>query len=159
MADTSQNSISQLLHIPAVHKQYYGIFGNLPDIDPTNMTTSLWRLADLYGPIYSLELGGKKSIVISSYDLMQDASNDERFRKAVDGALVLVRDSVGDGLFTAYWNEPVWSVSKDGLKTFLIVIELGQSTPYSDACVRTNCRSKNVRSTTRHRFTDNPQVG
>lgn len=83
------------------------LLGNLPDIDPTNTPASLWRLAEIYGPIFRLDLPSRKVIVCSSQELVNDLCDASRFEKPVDGVLEEVRALTGDGLFTAYPGEHV----------------------------------------------------
>src|SRR5262249_43396557 len=67
------------------------------------------KLARQYWPIYWLDMRGKPLVVVSSYDLVNELSDESRFDKSVRGALRLVRNFAGDGLFTAYTHEPNWS--------------------------------------------------
>lgn len=106
---TEQNNTEeqQTLPIPAVPKKYLGILGNVPDLDGSFILKSWWELADLYGPIYSLDLFGETFVVLHNYELINDSADDDRFEKTISGPLVFVRDSIGDGLFTAYNDEKV----------------------------------------------------
>jgi cytochrome P450 / NADPH-cytochrome P450 reductase len=83
------------------------LLGNLKDIDPSNAPASMWRLADIYGPIFKLSLAGRNTIVVSSYELVNDLFDWNRFEKPVNGALNEVRTLTGDGLFTARPGEHV----------------------------------------------------
>jgi len=87
------------------------LLGNLPDIDPTNTPASFWRLAEIYGPIFQLKLPGRKVIVCSSYELVNDLCDASRFEKPIGGALEQVRVLTKDGLFTAYPGEHNWGVA------------------------------------------------
>ncbi|EKM58057.1 uncharacterized protein PHACADRAFT_139651 [Phanerochaete carnosa HHB-10118-sp] len=49
--------------------------------------------------------------VVSTAKLMNDVSDDKKFFKNINGPLFLVRNAVGDGLFTAYNEEPNWSLA------------------------------------------------
>ncbi|KAF2470639.1 bifunctional P-450/NADPH-P450 reductase [Lindgomyces ingoldianus] len=103
----------------ASHEEYLSIpqpplkwfFGNIQDIDPVNTVGSFWRLADIYGPIFKLSLPGRTVIVVSSYELVNDVCDWNRFEKPVNGALKEVRALTGDGLFTAYPGEHNWGVA------------------------------------------------
>ena len=83
------------------------IIGNVGEIDPKLPISSFWRLADLYGPIFKLNLVGRELLVLSSYELINEVCDDDRFEKFVGGPLEQVRSLAGDGLFTAYGDEPV----------------------------------------------------
>jgi cytochrome P450/NADPH-cytochrome P450 reductase len=84
--------------------------GNVWDIDSSNAPGSFRRLAEIYGEIYKLDLPGRKgkTIVVSSYDTINDCCDADRFEKPIDGTLKQVRALTGDGLFTAYPGEKVW---------------------------------------------------
>jgi cytochrome P450/NADPH-cytochrome P450 reductase len=83
--------------------------GNLGDLDPSNAPASFKRLAEIYGEIYKLDLPGRqgRTIVVSSYDTINDCCDANRFEKPIGGALEQVRALTGDGLFTAYPGEHV----------------------------------------------------
>jgi cytochrome P450/NADPH-cytochrome P450 reductase len=106
-AQDSADGTSGLLPIPQVPTHLFGLVGNLPDVDSSFFARSIWRLADLYGPIFQLDLLARKTIVISSYELLKEVMDDDRFEKFLGNGLVEVRAIVKDGLFTAYGDEPV----------------------------------------------------
>jgi cytochrome P450/NADPH-cytochrome P450 reductase len=43
---------------------------------------------------------GQRQIVLNSYELLNEVSDDTRFKKVVAGSLNEVRRAAGDGLFT-----------------------------------------------------------
>jgi cytochrome P450/NADPH-cytochrome P450 reductase len=43
---------------------------------------------------------GRRQIVLNSYELLNEVSDDTRFKKVVAGSLNEVRRAAGDGLFT-----------------------------------------------------------
>lgn len=53
--------------------------------------------------------------MISSYDLLNEISDEKRFIKKVGGALLEVRNGVGDGLFTVSHSHIVSFMSRWGL--------------------------------------------
>ena len=81
--------------------------GNLRELNPEFPTSSLWRLTDIYGPIYKLTIINREAVVISSQELVNEVCDDDRFEKKVSGSLEEVRALAKDGLFTAYSHEPV----------------------------------------------------
>jgi cytochrome P450/NADPH-cytochrome P450 reductase len=83
--------------------------GNVPDVDPSNAPGSFRRLAEIYGEIYQLNLPGRpgRTIVVSSYDTINDVCDADRFEKPILGNLQQVRALTGDGLFTSYPGEKV----------------------------------------------------
>ncbi|KAG4412171.1 hypothetical protein IFR04_014690 [Cadophora malorum] len=87
------------------------LLGNINDIDPADSMASLLRLADTYGPIYRLTLGGSEKVFISTHALMNEVCDEKRFTKMVSGALDEIRNGVRDGLFTAYPGEHNWEIA------------------------------------------------
>ena len=67
------------------------------------------KLAQEYGPIYWLDMLGKPVVIVSGFELVDELCDESRFDKSVRGALRRLRDFAGDGLFTAYTQEPNWS--------------------------------------------------
>lgn len=74
-------------------------------MDPSFFAKSIWRLADLYGPIFQLDMINRKMVVISNYELCREVLNDDKYEKIVSGGLKEVRAVAKDGLFTAYGDE------------------------------------------------------
>src|SRR6266480_2032276 len=83
------------------------ITGNLRELNPEFPNSSIWRLADIYGPIYKLTVINREVVVVSSQELVNEVCDDDRFEKVVSGSLEEVRALARDGLFTAYSHEPV----------------------------------------------------
>ena len=83
------------------------ITGNLRELNPDFPNSSIWRLADIYGPIYKLVVINREVVVSSSQVLINEVCDDDRFEKTVSGSLEEVRALAKDGLFTAYGHEPV----------------------------------------------------
>ncbi|CAG8961894.1 hypothetical protein HYFRA_00013694 [Hymenoscyphus fraxineus] len=85
--------------------------GNINDIDLTNASADLRRLADTYGEIFTLNLAGDQKIYVSTVDLMTEICNEKVFEKIIKGGLLQVRNGVDDGLFTAHTGEHNWEVA------------------------------------------------
>ncbi|HEX2887664.1 bifunctional cytochrome P450/NADPH--P450 reductase [Vineibacter terrae] len=86
------------------------IVGNVPDVGFEVPIQNMMKLAAEHGPIYRLAFpGGGTLLVLSSAELVSDACDESRFEKFVHGSLKHIRDFAGDGLFTAYGNEPNWA--------------------------------------------------
>ncbi|KAJ9108226.1 hypothetical protein QFC19_002473 [Naganishia cerealis] len=85
--------------------------GNLTDIDPSTGTQSLVKLLQRYGEIIQLDMMGKRRVFVGSQRLVHELSDQTRFSKTVVGALEQVRALAGDGLFTAYPQEPSWEIA------------------------------------------------
>jgi cytochrome P450/NADPH-cytochrome P450 reductase len=84
------------------------VIGNIPDMDAHAPVQSLMALAWEYGPIFRLELPGREMVVVSSQALVNELCDEKRFDKKVHAPLEQIRDFAGDGLFTAYTQEPNW---------------------------------------------------
>ncbi|WP_069805850.1 MULTISPECIES: cytochrome P450 [Thermogemmatispora] len=82
---------------------------NLKELDPDRPVQSLMRLARLYGPIFRLQLPGREMLVVSSQALVDELCDERRFDKKVHAPLEHIRAFAGDGLFTAYTQEPNWA--------------------------------------------------
>ncbi|TVY52167.1 Bifunctional cytochrome P450/NADPH--P450 reductase [Lachnellula cervina] len=87
------------------------VLGNAYDLDPVNTMESLNRLADTYGEIFKLNLGGVDKLYISSQSLMNEVCDEKRFTKLVTGGLEQIRNGIGDGLFTAHVGEHNWEIA------------------------------------------------
>ena len=81
---------------------------NLKDLDSKNPVQGLMRLARIYGPIFRLTLGDRDILVVSSQELVNELCDEKRFDKRVHASLFYIRAFAGDGLFTAYTQEPDW---------------------------------------------------
>lgn len=103
----TQSQEEQNFEIPKAPQKYGGLLGNMPDVDGSFQVKSFWELTDLYGPIVELNLGGQRVALLNNYELINDAVDDDRFEKVVQGPLIHVRNFLGDGLFTAFGEEPV----------------------------------------------------
>ena len=85
------------------------LLGNLLALGTTAPIQDMMRLAREYGPIYWLDMMGKPVVVVSGFSLVEELCDETRFDKSVKGALRRLRAFAGDGLFTAYTQEPNWS--------------------------------------------------
>ena len=85
------------------------LLGNLLALGTTTPIQDMMRLAREYGPIYWLDMLGKPVVVASGFSLVDELCDETRFDKSVKGALRRLRAFAGDGLFTAYTQEPNWS--------------------------------------------------
>ncbi|HYB02288.1 MAG TPA: cytochrome P450 [Ktedonobacteraceae bacterium] len=105
MAD--QPTPNQLGSIPQPPGKF--ILGNLPDVMGDVPILDLMELAREYGPIYQLTFPGRPPLtVVSGFQLVNELCDDSRFDKAIGNVIEIARETVGDGLFTAYTQEPNW---------------------------------------------------
>ncbi|KAM5540781.1 hypothetical protein V8D89_005425 [Ganoderma adspersum] len=75
--------------------------GHINTLDKDLPIKSINLLARQYGEIFQLTMFGEKKLYISSYELVNEVSDDKRFPKRVTAGLNEVRNGTGDGLFTA----------------------------------------------------------
>ncbi|MEU6237758.1 cytochrome P450, partial [Kitasatospora sp. NPDC047058] len=73
----------------------------------------LMELARRHGPAFVQRLHGRDTLFVSGLELVTELADEQRFTKAVGPALVNVREFTGDGLFTAYNDEPNWAKAHD----------------------------------------------
>ncbi|KAI4592086.1 hypothetical protein KJ359_011877 [Pestalotiopsis sp. 9143b] len=97
---------------PIPEPRGYPFLGNIPQVDPDFSLQSFLQLSEKYGEIYRLRFPGQKdTIIVSSFDLVDDLLDDDRFRKVPANVLGEVRNGVHDGLFTAHLEEPNWAIA------------------------------------------------
>ncbi|GAB2656003.1 bifunctional P-450/NADPH--P450 reductase [Saccharopolyspora gloriosae] len=87
------------------------IVGNLPELDADKGVFRFVELAEQYGPIFRLQLLNRKLVVVQSQELVDELCDEERFDKELNAPLRNVRDFAGDGLFTAWTDEPNWQAA------------------------------------------------
>ncbi len=85
------------------------IIGNLTDIDGSTPVQSLMELARTYGPFFKMTLLDNDFYIASSQELVNELCDEKRFTKRIGAALKEIRAVAGDGLFTAYGDEPNWA--------------------------------------------------
>ena len=84
--------------------------GNITDVDPIDTHTSYCRLADVHGEIFGYYMAAQHTIVVNSHDVYSDLC-DKRFGKRPSGAVLQLRNMLGDGLFTAFNDEENWALA------------------------------------------------
>src|SRR3954453_5107090 len=108
-------SVNKLSPIP--HPPTKPVVGNMLSVDSSAPSEHLARMAKEYGPIFWLDMMGAPLVVVSGADLVDELSDEKRCDKLVRGSLGRVRAVAGDGLFTAYTDEPNWSKAHNILMT------------------------------------------
>ncbi|MDT3398366.1 cytochrome P450 [Streptomyces sp. B1866] len=71
------------------------------------------RLARELGPVFRRKVFGTEIVFVSGADLVGELCDETRFLKYVTLAVQTLRKVGGDGLFTAYSNEPNWQRAHD----------------------------------------------
>ena len=82
--------------------------GNLLDIVPNNSFKSIIEIAKNYDGIFQLSFPNQDLILVGSQALVHELCDEKRFDKALLTPLKILRNLGGDGLFTAYTQEPNW---------------------------------------------------
>jgi cytochrome P450 len=80
--------------------------GDLLGLSPGRQIRRAVRLARELGPVYVLKIFGQRIIWISGADLVAEVIDEDRFTKYVAPTIEALRPMAGDGLFTAYNDEP-----------------------------------------------------
>src|SRR5437879_7469024 len=94
---------------PIPHPPKKPVVGNMLSVDSSTPIQHMTRMARELGPIFWLDMMGTPLVVVSGHDLVDELSDEKRFDKAVRGDPHRERAVAGDGVFTAYTNEPNWS--------------------------------------------------
>ncbi|KAI0023652.1 P450 family fatty acid hydroxylase [Xylariomycetidae sp. FL0641] len=87
------------------------ILGNLPDLDLQNTVQSWLDLADTYGPIYKLRLGGNERIFLTGYELINEVCSRKDFVKVPIGVIKSQKPLTPEGLFTADDDQESWGLA------------------------------------------------
>ncbi|MFE9569043.1 bifunctional cytochrome P450/NADPH--P450 reductase [Streptomyces sp. NPDC006692] len=109
----------------------------LVDISDSGLTATpvqqAMELARKYGPVYRRRLNQHQALFVSSLDLVTELADETRFSKGISATLEYVREFAGDGLFTAYNDEPNWAKAHDIL---MPAFALGSMRTYHPAMLR-----------------------
>ena len=73
---------------PMPHPPGHVLVGNVFDIDTVTPVQSLMWLARQYGPIFQLDIAGRRTlVVVSGFSLVDEVSDDRRFDKSLGSGL------------------------------------------------------------------------
>ncbi|TDD62745.1 cytochrome P450 [Kribbella antibiotica] len=89
------------------------VVGDLMTVTSQTPIQDNTRLVRELGPIFSKRFFGNDIVIVAGADLVAEVSDDTRFAKHVAPALDRIRGAAGDGLFTAYNDEPNWQLAHD----------------------------------------------
>ncbi|AOP48764.1 cytochrome P450 [Streptomyces lydicus] len=90
-------------------------------------------LARIHGPVFRRKLGDRETLFVTSLDLVTEVADETRFAKGVSVVLENVREFAGDGLFTAYNDEPNWAKAHEVL---MPAFALGSMRTYHPAMLK-----------------------
>ena len=96
-------------HVPMPRR--LPVIGNLHQIPKGHFAQFLLKTSRRYDGVFRLDLGGKVGMFFYDADLVAELCDETRFRKLLGQALYRVRDFAGDGLFTAFGDEPNWALA------------------------------------------------
>jgi cytochrome P450 len=90
--------------------------GDVAGADPAGPLQSTLRRCAGLGPIFELTVFAQKFVFVAGAELAAELCDETRFHKALSPGLVALREFAGDGLFTAYSDEPNWQLAHDLLR-------------------------------------------
>jgi cytochrome P450 len=90
--------------------------GDLLGVSVTTPVQDSTRLARELGPIFVRRFFGRDVVFVSGADLVGELADETRFAKHVALGVEALRGIGGDGLFTAYNDEPNWRRAHDILR-------------------------------------------
>jgi cytochrome P450 len=77
--------------------------------------STMQRGADL-GPIFEMHVFAQKFVFVAGAELAAELCDETRFHKAHSPSVAALRDFAGDGLSTAYQDDPNWRLAHDLLR-------------------------------------------
>ncbi|KIQ15018.1 cytochrome P450 [Rhodococcus sp. MEB064] len=92
------------------------LLGDVLGVHATTPVQDSVALARELGPIFERVVLGRRFVIVSGADLVEEMSDETRFVKHVAPAVAGLRSIGGDGLFTAYSHEPNWRKAHDLLR-------------------------------------------
>jgi cytochrome P450 len=90
--------------------------GDVLGADRTGPLQSTMQRSAGLGPIFELNVFAQKFVFVAGAELAAELCDETRFHKALSPGLVALREFAGDGLFTAYSDEPSWQLAHDLLR-------------------------------------------
>ncbi|MGY1495645.1 cytochrome P450 [Streptomyces sp. QTS52] len=91
------------------------LLGDLVGVRPRTPLQDSMRIGLPLGPIFRRRAFGKEIVFVWGADLTADLADESRFAKHVGLGVANLRPVAGDGLFTAYNDEPNWQLAHDVL--------------------------------------------
>lgn len=89
------------------------LVGNLFDLDPSRGVQCLHEIGERpeFRDIYELKIMGQAFAIAGSYKMAKVLCDETRFKKNAHRPIMLLRDMLGDGLFTALDEEESWAIA------------------------------------------------
>lgn len=98
--------MARLLDIPSPKRQAF--VGNLLQIPSGKLSEYLLETSAGFDGIFEVDFAGYRVPFVHSAELVAELSDETRFRKIIRPPLSLLRQVVGDGLFTAHSDSVPW---------------------------------------------------
>lgn len=92
------------------------IIGDLGATDGERPLQSMLELARDMGPIFELRIFRSKMVMVQSPALAAELCDEARFEKKLLPGVAALRETAGDGLFTAHSQEKSWRLAHDLLR-------------------------------------------
>jgi len=89
------------------------LVGDVVGTSPATPVQDAMRQARELGPIFARQFFGNDVVFVSGADLVAEVADEDRFAKHVAPSLARIRAIAGDGLFTAFNDEPNWQKAHD----------------------------------------------
>ncbi len=110
LAPSSATSIRPWSDIPSLPS--LPVVGSLPWlVHREGFMARVLEIAEQHRDVGAFRLimpAGRQPVFVGNVELATDLIDETRFEKVLEGPLVHIRDFAGDGLFTAYSDEPNW---------------------------------------------------
>ncbi|MGU3435805.1 cytochrome P450 [Actinomycetes bacterium M1A6_2h] len=85
------------------------LVGDVIGASQTRAVQDSLRYASELGPIFERKILGQRVVIVSGAELAGELCDEKRFSKYVNPAISALRGLGGDGLFTAFNEEPNWA--------------------------------------------------
>lgn len=95
------------------------LIGDLPAMfrgDRSKPAQNALRLSEGLGPLYEITAFGQKIVLVRGATVAAELCDESRFEKYLAPGVEALRETGGDGLFTAYTHEPNWRLAHDLLR-------------------------------------------
>ncbi|KAL9115273.1 MAG: hypothetical protein Q9227_001067 [Pyrenula ochraceoflavens] len=102
---------SKLEKIPQPPMKYLGLLGHLPEIDSGFPVNSLWKLMDKHGPLFEVDLNGRR-VLVGNHEIFKELLDEDTWLKQPSKAQIILRDVGRDALVTAYSGEKNWGIAR-----------------------------------------------
>lgn len=87
--------------------------GDVAGVNPQSAVQTIMQRSAGLRPMSEVQVFRTKFVFVTGAGLCAELCDESRFVKALPPALVALRDFAGDGLFTAYNDEPNWQLAHD----------------------------------------------